>query len=127
MPKKKQLNEIAPIVGAAGGMALRAVAKPLLKYAGKKLFKKAAKAGIKKFGKSAVKSAVNTTKELAKNKAVRGAVKNIANKGIENIKKKFNKQQTSNQPTSETPETIKENFSSERWNKLVKRVLSYKK
>ena len=112
MSKSKQLNEIAPIVAAAGGAVLRAVGKPLLKYAGKKLFKKAAKAGIKKFGKGAVKSAINTTKKIAKNKAVQAGAKHLATVGMNKLKDKFSKKQTAEEQLVES------------WSKIVNKALS---
>lgn len=112
MSKDKQLNEIAPALAAAGGAVLRTVGKPLLKYAGKKLFKKAAKAGIKKFGKSAIKTAVNTGKELAKNKAVQAGAKHLATSGMNKLKNKFAKKPT------------KEEQLVESWSKIVNNSLS---
>lgn len=112
MSKDKQLNEIAPALAAAGGAVLRTVGKPLLKYAGKKLFKKAAKAGIKKFGKNAVKAAVNTGKELAKNKAVQSGAKHLAASGMNKLKNKFTKKPT------------KEEQLVESWSKIVNNSLS---
>lgn len=107
MSKNKQLNEIAPLLAAAGNVALHTVGKPLLKYAGKKLFRKAVKAGIKKFGKSAVKTAVNAGKELAKNKTVRAAGKELATSGLNKIKNKFVKKPIE----KETQESLTEKFS----------------
>jgi hypothetical protein len=112
MSKKKQLNEIAPVVAAAGSAVLRAAGKPLLKYAGKKLFKKAAKAGIKKFGKGAVKAAVNTGKELIKNKAVQAGAKHLVTSGINKLKDKF-----IDKPRNE--EQLVES-----WSRIVDKVLS---
>lgn len=107
MSKRKQLNEIAPALAAAGGAVLRTVGKPLLKYAGKKLFRKAAKAGIKKFGKGAVRTALNTGKEIIKDKAVRAAGKELATSGLNKIKNKFTKKPLE----KETQESLTEKFS----------------
>lgn len=107
MSKKKQLNEIAPVFAAAGGAVLRAAGKPLLKYAGKKLFRKAAKAGIKKFGKGAIRTALDTGKEIMKNKAVRAAGKELATTGLNKIKNKFAKKPVE----KETQESLTERFS----------------
>lgn len=112
MSKKKQINEIAPVVAAAGSAVLRTVGKPLLKYAGKKLFKKAAKAGIKKFGKGAVKAAVNTGKDLIKNKAVQAGAKHLATSGMNKIKDKFTKKPVAEEQLVES------------WSKIVNKALS---
>lgn len=112
MSKKKQLNEIAPVVAAAGSAVFHAAGKPLLKYAGKKLFKKAAKAGIKKFGKRAVKAAVNTGKELIKNKAVQAGAKHLATSGINKLKDKFTKKPRNEEQLVES------------WSKIVDKAIS---
>lgn len=112
MSREKQLNEMSPALAAAGGAILRTVGKPLLNYAGKKLFRKAAKAGIKKFGKNAVKAAVNTGKELAKDKVVQAGAKHLAASGMNKLKKKFAKEPT------------KEEQLSESWSRIVDKALS---